>query len=132
MGKYLERARELRNDPNVHYNCAQAVLAAFAPDAGISEADACRLTANFGSGMKMGATCGAVTGGLMALGLHGIEEGAVIGGYFRAVRENHGGCLDCKDLLRMNREAGRPQKPHCDDMVYECAALVEKILEENH
>ena len=34
MGKYLERAKELRNDPDVHYNCAQAVLAAFGPDAG--------------------------------------------------------------------------------------------------
>lgn len=130
MGKYLERARELRNDPNVHYNCAQALLAAFAPDAGIPEADAVKITANFGSGMKMGGTCGAVTGALMALGLYGIEDGASIGGFLRTVRDNHSGCLDCRDLLRMNREAGRKQKPHCDDMVYECTELVEKILAE--
>ncbi len=52
------------------------------------------------------------------------------GGFCRAVRENHSGCLNCRDLLRMNREAGRPQKPHCDDMVYECTALVEQILQE--
>ena len=87
MGKYLERAKELRNDPGVHYNCAQAVLAAFGPDAGLPEEAACRITANFGSGMKMGETCGAVTGGLMALGLYGIEEGATVGGFCRAVRE---------------------------------------------
>ena len=130
MSEYLERAKELRNDPNVHYNCAQAVLAAFGPDAGLPEEAACRITANFGSGMKMGETCGAVTGGLMALGLYGIEEGATVGGFCRAVRENHSGCLNCRDLLRMNREAGRPQKPHCDDMVYECTALVEQILQE--
>lgn len=130
MGKYLERVKELRNDPDVHYNCAQALLAAFGPDAGISEEDACRITANFGSGMKMGGTCGAVTGGLMALGLNGVEDGATIGAYLRAVRDNHSGCLDCRDLLRMNREAGRKQKPHCDDMVYECTELVEKILAE--
>lgn len=128
MGKNLERAKELRNDPNVHYNCAQAVLASFAPDAGISEADACRITANFGSGMKMGGTCGAVTGGLMALGLYGVEEGSVIGGYLRAVRDNHGGCLECRELLRKNREAGLPQKAHCDGMVYECTGLAEEIL----
>ncbi len=71
-----------------------------------------------------------MTGGLMALGLYGIEEGATVGGFCRAVRENHSGCLNCRDLLRMNREAGRPQKPHCDDMVYECTALVEQILQE--
>ena len=105
-------------------------LAAFGPDAGLPEEAACRITANFGSGMKMGETCGAVTGGLMALGLYGIEEGATVGGFCRAVRENHSGCLNCRDLLRMNREAGRPQKPHCDDMVYECTALVEQILQE--
>ena len=52
MGKYLERAKELRNDPGVHYNCAQAVLAAFGPDAGLPEEAACRITANFGSGMN--------------------------------------------------------------------------------
>lgn len=130
MGKYLDRAKELRNDPSVHYNCAQAVLAAFGPGAGLSEADACRVAANFGSGMKMGETCGAVTGGLMVLGLYGIEEGAAVGGFIRAVRDNHDGCLACRDLLRKNREAGRAQKPHCDDMVYECAALVERILGE--
>lgn len=130
MGKYLERAKELRNDPTVHYNCAQAVLMAFAPDAGLSEKDACRITANFGSGMKMGAACGAVTGGLMALGLCGIEDGATIGGFVRSVQGNHSGCLDCRDLLRMNREAGMPQKQHCDGMVYECTELVEKILAE--
>ena len=62
--------------------------------------------------------------------LPGIEEGATVGGFCRAVRENHSGCLNCRDLLRMNREAGRPQKPHCDDMVYECTALVEQILQE--
>jgi len=130
MGKYLERAKELRNDPAVHYNCAQAVLMAFAPDAGVAEEDARRITANFGSGMKMGAVCGAVTGGLMALGLHGVEDGAAIGGFVRAVQDSHRGCLDCRDLLRMNREAGMPQKPHCDGMVYECTELVEKILAE--
>ena len=50
MGKYLERAKELRNDPGVHYNCAQAVLAAFGPDAGLPEEAACRITANFADG----------------------------------------------------------------------------------
>jgi C_GCAxxG_C_C family probable redox protein len=128
MGKYLEKAKVLRKDPNAHYNCAQAVMGAFAPDAGLSMEDACRVSANFGGGMKMAATCGAVTSALMVLGLYGIEDPVTVGELFRTVRDNHNGCLNCADLLRMNREAGGAKKPHCDGMVYEAVTLLEQIL----
>jgi hypothetical protein len=59
-----------------------------------------------------------------------VEDAAVIGAYYRRLKENHQGYLDCANLLRMNKEAGREKKPHCDDMVYECVALVEEILRE--
>jgi C_GCAxxG_C_C family probable redox protein len=55
------------------YNCAQSVLAAFAPQFGISEADAFKIACPFGAGMgRMQETCGAVTGAFMVIGLkHG-------------------------------------------------------------
>ena len=84
----------------------------------------------YGGGMKMAATCGAVTGGLMVLGMQGIEDAPTIGAYLRTIRENHSGCLDCGDLLRMNKEKGGKRKPHCDGMVYESTELVEKIIAE--
>lgn len=130
MSKYLDRAHELRACTTIHYNCAQSVLLPFAPDAGVTEEQAFRLAANFGSGMKMAATCGAITGGLMALGLFGVEDGAAIGGYYRTLKERHDGLLNCADLLRVNKDQGRPKKPHCDEMVYECVELVEGILRE--
>ncbi len=34
--KYLDRAKALREDPNVHYNCAQAVTATFADECGMT------------------------------------------------------------------------------------------------
>ena len=40
MSKYMDRARELRAIVTPHYNCAQAVLLPFAPDAGVSEEQA--------------------------------------------------------------------------------------------
>ena len=80
--------------------------------------------------MRMGATCGAVTGGLMVLGLAGADDPESAARLTRTVREHHEGCLDCKDLLRMNAEAGRAKKPHCDAMVYECVEIVETILRE--
>ncbi len=51
------------------YNCAQSVFSVFAEDYGMSLEAALRLASPFGGGMKMAATCGALTGALMALGL---------------------------------------------------------------
>lgn len=130
MGKNYEKAVVLRNDPNVHYNCAQAVLCAFAEDCGLTQEQAWALGANFGSGMKTASTCGVVTSGLMVLGLMGVDDASVAAGFQRTIRENHNGCLNCADLLRMNKEKGGEKKPHCDGMVYEAVQLVEKILEE--
>ena len=54
------------------FNCAQAVLAAFAPRHGLSKDHALKVACAFGSGMMRGETCGAVTGALMVIGLaHG-------------------------------------------------------------
>jgi len=128
MGKYLERAEELRAITERHYNCAQSVLVPFAKDAGLSEEDAYRIAANFGSGMKMGSVCGAVTGALMVLGLYGIEGQADVNAFCRKISGNHEGHLLCKDLLKLNAERGGEKKPHCDAMVYEAVKLVEEML----
>ena len=54
---------------NRDFQCAQAVLAAFAPECGLTEAQALKLGTCFGSGMRKGEVCGACTGALMVLGL---------------------------------------------------------------
>ena len=51
------------------FHCSQAVLAAFAPECGLTEEQALKLGACFGSGMRKGEVCGACTGALMVLGL---------------------------------------------------------------
>ena len=50
-------------------HCSQSVLAAFAEECGITEEHALKLGSCFGSGMRKGEVCGAVTGALMVLGL---------------------------------------------------------------
>ena len=100
MSRFNQRASELRNDGSRHINCAQAVLLTFAPDFGLDEETANRLSACFGSGMKL----------------------------IRSVKEHHDGMIYCRDLLRRNAELNQPKKVHCDGMVYECVELTEKIL----
>lgn len=132
MSKYLTRAKELRAITEIHYNCAQSVLVPFAEDAGISEELAYKVGSNFGAGMKRASVCGAITGGLMVLGLFGLDDAASIGEYHRCFKENHDGLLDCADLLRVNKEKGGEKKAHCDEMVYEAVILCEKMLKERN
>ena len=113
MGKYLDRARELRANETHHYNCAQAVLMSFTPDLEIDDKTAFQIAACFGGGMKCGSVCGAITGGLMSLGLLGIDDPKTT-----------------INLLRMNKEAGGEKKPHCDSMVYESVKNIEELIEE--
>ena len=131
MSRYLEKAHALRAATDRHYNCAQSVLIPFAADAGVDDETAYRLAANFGSGMRRGSVCGAITGGLMALGLFGAEEPAVVGAFYKKLREAHNGLFDCSELLRVNQQQGGSRNEHCDGMVYECVALVEALLKQS-
>jgi C_GCAxxG_C_C family probable redox protein len=128
MGKYLERAKELRASVDPHYNCAQAVLVPFAEEAGFTTEQACAFAAAFGGGMQTGNLCGAFTGALMALGVLGIADRRNVVTLTKRMKESHDGTLLCVDLLRKNAEAGGQRKPHCDGMVYEAVTLLEQIL----
>ena len=130
MSKEMERCKELRACADPHYNCAQAVLTPFAEAKGMSTEDALALTSCFGSGMNMGSVCGAVTGGLMALGLCGKGGQENCQEFIRTIRSNHDGMINCRDLLRAMAEKGEKRKPHCDGMVFEALELVEKMLQE--
>ena len=134
MSKYTDKAIAYRTEPETmgktHYNCAQAVVTAFADDLHYDEEISYQTAAAFGGGMRIGSVCGAITGGLMALGLAGADDAKTVGSFFRKVRENHDGLINCSDLLRVNAEKGGEKGPHCDAMVCECIDCVEEILRE--
>ena len=123
---HLEHAAALRADTTTHYNCAQSVLIPFAKEAGLTEEQANALTAHFGSGMRHGATCGAVTGALMALGLLGCGEEAAKA-LLQSFREQEGDTA-CAKLLAIGKEKGLDKKAHCDSMVLAAVELVEQFI----
>jgi C_GCAxxG_C_C family probable redox protein len=52
------------------FNCAQSVLSAFAPQLGMDRDTAMKVACGLGAGMgRSGNVCGAVTGGMLVLGL---------------------------------------------------------------
>ena len=124
---HLEHAAALRADTTTHYNCAQAVLIPFAKEAGLTEEQANALAENFGAGMRHGATCGAVTGALMALGALGYQE-ETTRALLRAFREREGE-LTCAKLLVIGKEKGLEKKAHCDSMVLAAVGLVDELIQ---
>ena len=124
---HLEHAAALRADTTTHYNCAQSVLIPFAKEAGLTEEQANTLAANFGSGMRCGATCGAVTGALMALGIlgYGEEESRELLRSFQAKE----GDLACAKLLAIGKEKGITKKDHCDGMVFAAVELLDQLIQ---
>lgn len=130
MNTYLERAQLLRNDPSVHYNCAQGVVMACADACGLTREQAQKLCAHFGSGMKCGDMCGAISGGLMVLGLLGGGD-AEYRAFMAAMKEKHAGLVRCADLLQAEVHTPQEKKPHCDGMVYEAVEAVCAIMHLN-
>ena len=82
----------------------------------------------FRGGMQTGAVCGAVTGGLLALGLAGVDDPKAADTLIRTIKQNHAGMIDCKDLLRANAENGGEKMPHCNAMIREAITVTEEIL----
>lgn len=120
---HLEKAQELRARTDVHFNCCQSVLVAFAEDMGLTEQQAFDLGANFGSGMRCGSVCGTLTGALMVLGMKGYDEEQSTA-FLRRFREDHGD-INCAALLKKSHDAGIPRKEHCDGLVFEVVQMLE-------
>jgi C_GCAxxG_C_C family probable redox protein len=127
--------------------CSQAVFGAFAPDFGLDEETAVRVASGFAGGMKMGETCGALTGAFMALGLARAGEtsrtvegraavGALVVECARQFRARQGG-LDCRDILGcdISTEEGRQHakernlfKTRCVEAVRDAATIADTMV----
>jgi C_GCAxxG_C_C family probable redox protein len=105
------RARRALQELEAGFNCAQAVLLAFAEESGLSRLDALRVAGAFGGGMGRSGTgpCGALSGALMALGLRFAKTEAeddaardrcyAEGRAFLEAFQARCGGLSCRDLL---------------------------------
>lgn len=68
----MTKKAELVDEQFSQFNCAQTVFSLFAPELGIDEKTALKISSGFGGGMACAETCGAVTGSYMVIGMkHG-------------------------------------------------------------
>ena len=128
------------------FNCAQSVFSTYAEQFGLDKQTALKVSCPFGGGMaRLGATCGAVTGALMVIGLkHGkarpedddakLKTYALTREFVERFKAKHG-TIVCRELLGcdIGTEEG---KRFFDENKYEetrCAKFVAgavRILEE--
>jgi C_GCAxxG_C_C family probable redox protein len=127
------------------FNCSQAVFSAFAARFGMDEKTALKLASPFGGGVARRAEmCGALSGGLLALGLaNGAETPAGKDEIYRLSQEflqrfeaKHGTLL-CRDLIGCDistpqgwqkaRETGKFTTT-CPLLVRDAAELVQELL----
>jgi C_GCAxxG_C_C family probable redox protein len=66
MNKIINAVDKFVNE----YACSQAILSEYCEQYGLDPNTAIRLASGFAGGMRMGKTCGAVTGAYMVLGLN--------------------------------------------------------------
>lgn len=135
------------------YNCAQAVVLAFAEDFGLDKKTAVMLSSSFGGGMgRLREVCGAVSGMFMVLGLkYGYaspEDNQAKKELYKKVQEVAGlfkddnGSIICRELLGLNQTGKSDPTPElrtesyykkrpCKDLVQFAADLVDEYIK-NH
>ena len=142
---HVNKATELYNR---QYLCSQAVFAAFSEELGLSEEQALKIGACFGSGMCKGEVCGACTGALMVLGLKygqcepgpdGRRGTNAVTVRFLDLFSSENGSYMCRDLLGcdITTQAGlQYAREHdlftdfCPKMVASAAEITEQLLNE--
>ena len=143
-----EQAKQLFVDG---YNCAQAVLCAFAKDFGLDEQTALMLSSCFGGGLgRQREVCGAVSGMCMALALKYAPKDptdhAAKAAYYARIQEvcrrfrEENGSIICRELLGLPpgpqdptpapRTQGYYEKRPCPDKVKSAAAILEQYFQE--
>lgn len=122
---HLEHAKQLRQDPGVHYNCFQATIMPFAEEYGLSQETAFRMGMFLNAGMHCGSICGTLAGALAVLGLSG-KDGQINMELLRRFQEKHG-TVTCPELLKAAAQRGEQRKAHCDGLVYELVETLEEL-----
>ena len=131
------------------YNCAQAVVVAFADLIGMEDKKAAAMASSFGGGMgRMREVCGAVSGMLMVAGiLYGYDtpgDDTVKKAHYQLVQQMAGqfrqeaGSIICREILdnppadpspTVRSEEFYKMRP-CSRMVYYAAEILENYIQE--
>jgi C_GCAxxG_C_C family probable redox protein len=126
------------------FSCSQSVLSAFSPVFGLNRTQALRIASAFGGGIcRRGDLCGAITGGLMVIGLkHGRARANDVTAKEKTYRlaqrfmrwfERQYGTLLCRELIGvdLSKSEKRRSRSHadiCREIVQATQAYLYRLL----
>lgn len=124
-------------------NCAQSVVSAFTKQLELDDRTAKRISSCFGGGMRMGATCGALSGALMVLGFaKGFDEFTIerktntdnLCIEFVAKWKEKVGNTNCREILGLDVSNPAERQRGKDEGIYErfcpnCIETAVRLLE---
>lgn len=107
-------------------NCAQCVLKSCAEQTGLDDSTAFAVANGFGGGVRSGEICGAISGGVMAIGLAAQKKGLIkinslITEYVSEFQKEYGH-VRCAEL--------KENKIPCDTLIRFAADMAEKYIAE--
>jgi C_GCAxxG_C_C family probable redox protein len=144
----LSKAEKAKEQFEKGFSCAPAVFSTYSKQLGLEKELALKIACGFGGGIgRMGRTCGAVTGAVMAIGLkHGQvdladeesrqETHKLIRKFIDKFTALHGS-IECKELLGYDLSSARGLKAaresgvfenKCPGFVYDAACILEDVL----
>ena len=138
----MSRTQDARENFKKGFSCSQAVLAAVSQPLGLDREKALKIAQAFGGGMaRMGLTCGAVTGAMLAIGLkHGRtrpedEESKertyrLVHELVRRFQDRHGSIV-CRELIGVDLSTPEGHKLGAEKGVFEslCPQFVSDAVE---
>ena len=134
------------------FNCAQAVVLAFAPETGLDPETLARLSSSFGGGLgRLREVCGAVSGMAIVAGLlYGYDDpadGAAKAAHYDRIQARAGqfeaenGSIICRELLGLSRKHDAPtpearsadfyKKRPCRELVGMAAKILDEYIKNN-
>lgn len=136
----MDKSKEALKDFGTKYNCSQAVISVFSEELGLDKELALKLSKGFGGGAARGELCGAVSGGIMALGLkYGDDSKLYIDKFEKRIEELYGS-IRCEEMLGYNVSDENENKiienknlktKMCPKIVEDVTIIVEQILKDN-
>jgi len=143
----LNKAEQATQIFSQGFNCAQSTVCVFCEELGVSKESALKISGGFGSGMRHGEVCGAVSGAIMVLGLkygqnregdkESKEKTNRLVEEFNQRFEDRNGSIICRDLLGcdISEENGRTHAMDnhlfdivCPKLIRSSVEIVEEIL----
>jgi C_GCAxxG_C_C family probable redox protein len=145
----MSRSQEAVQSFRQGFSCSQAVLAAVSESLGLDRERALKISQAFGGGMaRMGLTCGAVTGAMLAIGLkHGRtrpeDEAAkektygLVHEFLQRFQARHGSIV-CRELIGLDLSSPEGHslgvergvfENLCPKYVADAVEILEQILE---